>query len=240
MYAPTLGNQNRISPWDRPYEVAAKPSATAETELVRLLRAGDEATFRELIECYGPRIYRMAYGILRNREDAEDIAQGVFAKVYFSIKSFQARSSLYTWISRIAINECYDYLRRKRPIYASDSADDTLSARMQNVADRQPGADLAFMRRDFINKLLAHASEEERHLLIWKEVEGFSLLELSEMTGLREAAIKVKLFRARQKLARAAAQSSDSGLLARASVAPPSSAGSASQWAGVSADRHNV
>ncbi len=184
----------------------------------RRLRAGDETTFRELIERYGPKIYRVAYGILRNRDDADDIAQEVFARVYFSIKSFQARSSLYTWISRIAINECYGYLRKKRPIYESDSADGILSTRVQNIADRQPRADLAVMQRDFINKLLTQVSEDDRLLLVWKEVEGFSLAELSGMTGLGENAIKVKLFRARQKLVRAAAQSSGRGLWVRASA----------------------
>ncbi len=218
MYAPTFADPNRVSLCVRPCEAPLKQPNTAEAELVRRLRAGDETTFRELIERYGPKIYRVAYGILRNRDDADDIAQEVFARVYFSIKSFQARSSLYTWISRIAINECYGYLRKKRPIYESDSADGILSTRVQNIADRQPRADLAVMQRDFINKLLTQVSEDDRLLLVWKEVEGFSLAELSGMTGLGENAIKVKLFRARQKLVRAAAQSSGRGLWVRASA----------------------
>jgi RNA polymerase sigma-70 factor (ECF subfamily) len=155
---------------------------------------------------------------LRNRDDAEDIAQEVFTKVYFSINRFEARSSLYSWVSRIAINECYTYLRKKRPIYESDSADGALSLIMQSIADRQPGADLVVMQRDFINKLLTQVPEDERVLLVWKEVEGFSLEELSEMTGINENTLKVKLFRARQRLAQAAAKSSDRWLLARTSL----------------------
>jgi RNA polymerase sigma-70 factor (ECF subfamily) len=152
---------------------------------------------------------------LRNRDDAEDIAQEVFAKVYLSINKFEARSSLYSWVSRIAINECYSYLRKKRPIYESDSVDGTLSAMMHNIADRQPGADLVVIQRDFINKLLTEISEDDRVILVWREVEGLSLAELSEMTGLNENALKVKLFRARQRLARAATKSRDRWLLAR-------------------------
>jgi RNA polymerase sigma-70 factor, ECF subfamily len=208
MYAPTFEDRNRIRLCLRSCEVPVKQPITDEAKLVQQLRTGDETAFRELIGRYGPRIYRVAYGILRNPDDADDIAQEVFAKVYFSIKSFEGRSSLYTWISRIAINECYGYLRKKQPIYESDSADGTLSIRMQNIADRQPRADLAVMQRDFINKLLTQVSEDERLLLIWKEVEGFSLAEISEMTGLAENTIKVRLFRSRQKLVRAAAQSS--------------------------------
>jgi RNA polymerase sigma-70 factor (ECF subfamily) len=89
---------------------------------------------------------------------------------------------------------------------------------MQNVSDRQPGADLAVMQKDFINKLLTQISEEDRALLVLKEVEGFSLAELSEMTGSNENSIKVKLFRARQRLARAATKSRDQWLLARTSL----------------------
>jgi RNA polymerase sigma-70 factor (ECF subfamily) len=191
--------------------VPVEQPVTAEAELVRRLCAGDETAFRELIERYGPKIYRIAYGILRNRDDADDIAQEVFAKVYFSIQRFEERSSLSTWISRIAINECYGYLRKKQPIYESNSADGSLSLHMQNVADPQSRADLGFMQRDFINKLLTQVSEEERLLIIWKEVDGLSLAELSEMTGQRVNTIKAKLFSARQKLFRAA-HSSGRGL----------------------------
>ena len=77
-----------MGPCVNPCEVPVKQPDTAEAELVRLLQAGNEATFREFIDRYGPRIYRLAYGILRNRDDAEDVAQEVFAKVYFSINGF--------------------------------------------------------------------------------------------------------------------------------------------------------
>ena len=218
MYAATIENPKPVDLCVNPCEVPVNQPDTAEAELVRLLQAGNEATFREFIDRYGPRIYRLAYGILRNRDDAEDVAQEVFAKVYFSINGFQACSSLYSWVSRIAINECYTYLRKKRPIYESDFPDGTLSTITQSIADRQPRADLVAMQRDFINKLLTQVSEDERLMLIWKEVEGFSLAELSEMTGLCENMIKVRLFRARQKLVRAASQSSGGGLWPRTSA----------------------
>jgi RNA polymerase sigma-70 factor (ECF subfamily) len=218
MYAATIENPNPVGLCVSPSAVPVKQSDTAEAELVRLLQAGNETSLRKFIDQYGPRVYRIAYGILRSREDAEDVAQEVFAKVYFSINGFQARSSLFSWVSRIAINECYTYLRKKRPIYESESADGRLSTIMQNIAGQQPGADLVVMQRDFINKLLAEIPEDERVLLVWKEVEGLSLEELSEMTGLNENTLKVKLFRARQRLVRAAAKSRDRWLLARTSL----------------------
>jgi RNA polymerase sigma-70 factor (ECF subfamily) len=73
------------------------------------------------------------------------------------------------------------------------------------IADGYPTPDRAAMKRNLINRLLARIPEDYRLLLIWKEVEGFSITELSQMTGLNEATIKVRLFRARQKLVHAAA-----------------------------------
>src|SRR5579862_2917644 len=101
MYAATTENPDRVGLCVRPCEVPVKQPDTAEAELVRLLQAGNETTFRKFMDRYAPRIYRLAYGILRNRDDAEDIAQEVFVKVYLSINKFEARSSLYSWISRI-------------------------------------------------------------------------------------------------------------------------------------------
>jgi RNA polymerase sigma-70 factor (ECF subfamily) len=208
MYAATLESPNPARLCVEPLQQPVKQPATVEAELIQRLKAGDERTFREIVERFGPKIYRVAYAILRNHEDADDIAQEVFAKVYFSIKTFEARSSLYTWISRIAVNECYGYLRkrRSRPACESDFPDGTFSMRMQMMPDQEPTADHALTQRDFVNKLLARIPEDERTLLIWKEVEGFSVSELSQMTGLRENTIKVRLFRARHRLVRAAAQ----------------------------------
>ena len=190
-----------------PCEPLAKRRDTPEVELVSRLKAGDEVAFCELVERYQSKIQSVIYGILRNRQDADEIAQEVFAKVYFSIKGFDARSSLYTWIYRIAVNECYGFLRKKRLklVYDGDSADHTLSMRVQRITDGHPTPDRAAMQRDLINRLLERIPEDDRLMLIGKEVEGFSITELSQMTGVKEATIKVRLFRARQKLVHAAA-----------------------------------
>ncbi len=100
---------------------------TEEAALVRRVQAHDELAFREIVERYQAKIFSIIYGILRNHNDAEDIAQQVFAKVYFSIRSFDFRSSLLTWIYKITVNECYDYLRKKRVrklVYESDFSEE--------------------------------------------------------------------------------------------------------------------
>jgi RNA polymerase sigma-70 factor (ECF subfamily) len=182
---------------------------TEEAALVRRIQAQDELAFREIVERYQAKVFSIIYGILRNRNDAEDIAQQVFAKIYFSIKNFDFRSSLLTWIYKITVNECYDYLRKKRVrklVYESDfSAEE--SQRMENTepaTDQAPAVDQRLAQHDLILKLLSKISAEDRSLILLKEVEGHSVEELSQMTGMNENTIKVKLFRARQKLVKAA------------------------------------
>jgi RNA polymerase sigma-70 factor (ECF subfamily) len=180
-----------------------------EAALVRRVQARDEMAFREIVERYQTKVFSIIYGILRNHNDAEDISQQVFAKVYFSIKNFDSRSSLLTWIYKITVNECYDYLRKKRVrklVYESDFSEDD-AQRMEAsepAVDQAAPVDKQLAQRDLVVKLLAKVSEEDRSLILLKEVEGHSVEELASMTGLNENTIKVKLFRARQKLVKAA------------------------------------
>ncbi|MBK9168079.1 MAG: sigma-70 family RNA polymerase sigma factor [Bryobacterales bacterium] len=182
---------------------------TQEGALVQRAQQGEEAAFREIVERYQSKVFSIIHGIVRHRNDLEDIAQQVFAKIYFSIGKFDFRSSLITWIYKITVNECYDYLRKKKVrklVYESDMSEDEVR-RVENTepsVSLAPQADADLARRDYLGKLLAKVSEEERMLLMMKEVEGHSVEELAEMTGLNENTVKVKLFRARQKLLKAA------------------------------------
>jgi RNA polymerase sigma-70 factor, ECF subfamily len=194
-------------------KVAAKTRVdyenTPEGSLVRRAQAGDESAFREIVERYQSKVFSIIHGIVRQRNDVEDIAQQVFAKVYLSLKSFDFRSSLITWIYKITVNECFDYLRKRKVrklVYESDLSEDEVR-RVENTEpsiDRQTPADTTLAQRDYVVKLLTRVSEEERMLLMMKEVEGYSVEELAERTGMNENTIKVKLFRARQKLVKAA------------------------------------
>jgi RNA polymerase sigma-70 factor (ECF subfamily) len=180
-----------------------------EAVLVRRVQAKDEIAFKEIVERYQSKVFSIIYGILRNHNDAEDIAQQVFAKIYFSIGNFDFRSSLLTWIYKITVNECYDYLRKKRVrklIYESDfSEEDSLQMEnSQSAQDHTVAVDKTLERRDLLLKMLSKVSEEDRMLILLKEVEGHSVEELAEMTGMNENTIKVKLFRTRQKLVKAA------------------------------------
>ena len=91
-----------------------------EQDLVRRVKAGDEPAFRELVELYQSKILGVIHGIVRNPLDVEEIAQDVFAKVYFAIQRFDGRSSLFTWIYRIAVNQARNRHRFWRRRHRAD------------------------------------------------------------------------------------------------------------------------
>src|SRR6201995_2596039 len=108
---------------------AARKAATPvdDRELVRRAQAEDQSAFEELVRRHQHRVVAVAGGILRQREDVEDIAQQVFVKAYFSLKRFDQRAAFSTWLYKITVNECWDLLRKKkvRPLlYESDLSEE--------------------------------------------------------------------------------------------------------------------
>src|SRR6266699_5205594 len=124
----------KLEPLDRPPAVtaitgrASRPAKAADDrELVRWAQAEDKEAFEELIRRHQHRVFAVAGGILRRREDVEDIAQQVFIKAYYSLKRFDHRAAFSTWLYKITVNECWDLLRKKkaRPlVYESDFNDE--------------------------------------------------------------------------------------------------------------------
>ena len=181
---------------------------TPEGALVRRAQAGDQAAFQEIVERYQSKVFSIIHGIVRQRNDVEDIAQQVFTKIYFSMRNFDFRSSLITWVYKITVNECFDYLRKKKVrklVYESDMSEDEVRRveNSENGSGRGVRTDTTLARRDYVVKLLEKVSGEERDLLMLKEVEGYSVEEMASRLKMNENTIKVKLFRARQKLVKA-------------------------------------
>jgi len=202
MHALILETEDFLSCPLKPRRIAAGVGKPGDTALVRHIRAGDQTAFRELVEQCQSKVFRVIYRILHNRDDAEDLAQEVFTKVYFSIGTFDGRSSVLTWICRIAVNECYSWLRKRRAEFVCDE-DSTSGSISLQAADVRTAAERALIQRDLVNKALARIPEDDRFLLLWREVEGLSVTQLTEMIGSNENTVKVKLFRARRRLARA-------------------------------------
>ena len=174
-----------------------------EQELVRNCQSGDPEAFRLLVERYQNRVFSIAHTLVRSRQDVEDIAQQVFTKIYLRIGSFDSRAALITWIYRITINECYNLLRKNKPSRWLRACEMTESEahQMDSTPAAEPGPERRAEMSEMVAYLLGRVSPEDRLLLYLKEVEGYSIQDLSAMMDTNENTIKVKLFRARQRLA---------------------------------------
>jgi RNA polymerase sigma-70 factor, ECF subfamily len=181
----------------------------AERELVRRAQAGEMAAYEELVRIHQPRVLAVVGGILRRREDAEDVSQQAFAKAYFSLKRFDQRSAFGTWLYKIAVNECWDYLRKKkvrRLVYESDLSEEQLR-QVESATDAagsnghpHENAERQAEHRQTVEQLLGQLDEKDRLMLVMKEVEGFSVEEIGEVLGFNVNTVKVRLFRARGRL----------------------------------------
>jgi RNA polymerase sigma-70 factor, ECF subfamily len=173
-----------------------------ERELVRLAQNGTEAAFEELVRRHQQRVFAVVARILHRREDVEEIAQQVFLKAFVSIRRFDMRSAFSTWLYKIAVNECWDSLRKKkvRPlVYEADLSEDQVQ-RLDSYASagRNPaGPDEQAQARELVELLLSSLSEEDRRILLLKEVEGLSVQEIAEIFDLNVNTVKVRMFRAR-------------------------------------------
>ena len=185
---------------------AGKASGTADDrELVRRAQGEDQEAFEELVRRHQHRVFAVAGGILRRREDAEDIAQQVFVKAYFSLKRFDQRAAFSTWLYKITVNECWDLLRKKkvRPlVYESDLSEE--QARQFGAADErqtaEPDISEKLEARQQVELLLAGLDARDRMMLVLKEVEGFAVEEIAEILDLNANTVKVRLFRARRRI----------------------------------------
>src|SRR6202522_875056 len=185
--------------------VARSEKADKEKALVRRAQAGEEAAFEELIRHHQQRVFGLVNGILRRRDDVEDVVQQVFLKVFVSLKRFDLRAAFSTWLYKITVNECWDYLRKKkvRPlVYETDLSEEQVS-RLDGVvsAERPPESPARRAEtKDILDQLLNELPERDRELLMLKEIEGFSVQELAEMLDLNVNTVKVRLFRVRARL----------------------------------------
>jgi RNA polymerase sigma-70 factor (ECF subfamily) len=188
-----------------------EPLTPADTEklLVQRAQQGDVSAYEELVRIHQRRVLGVIGGILRGSEDVEDVAQQALAKAYFSIRRFDMRSAFGTWLYKIAVNECWDYLRKKkvrRLVYEADLSEEQLrkldSAPEHSFGASQHREDAGrrVEQRQLIERLLGQLEEKDQMMLVMKEVEGFSVEEIGEVLSLNVNTVKVRLFRARSRL----------------------------------------
>lgn len=181
-------------------------SNSHNADLVTRLQAGDQAAYAQLVEEHAGKIYRLALRLMGNEADAEDVLQETFLSAFKSIDRFEARSSLSTWLYRIASNAALMRLRRKEPEQVS--VDEPFERDDGELVPRQlfdfcclPEEDLL---RDEARAELNHAIEELppslRSVFVLRDIEGLSTEETAEALDLSVSAVKSRLMRARLKL----------------------------------------
>lgn len=179
---------------------------TSEAFSLEALRAGDRAEFARLVETYSAAIYRLALKMLENTQDAEDILQETFIKAFRHLKTFDGRSSLSTWLYRIATNEALMALRRRKVNLVSlDEPDETLEQEQEplQVMDWccMPEQELMSAEaRRYLDRAIDELSLNLRIVFLLRDIEGLSTQEVEQVLGLSETAVKTRLSRARLRL----------------------------------------
>jgi len=178
-----------------------------EFELIERARSGDESAFNQVLQAYRKRILGTIARLIGKPEDVEDVGQEVFLRLYYSLDQLRTPEVFEPWLYRLTVNAAYDYLRRQRRRHESRMSD--LSEQQVMMADASAGGkrsneDARRTRiREQVQSLLDKVSTEDRVLLMLKEVEGLSLKELEKIYKINENALKVRLFRARQRVLKA-------------------------------------
>jgi RNA polymerase sigma-70 factor (ECF subfamily) len=178
-----------------------------EPELVEKARRGDPAAFNQIVLAYRKRILGTISRLIGRPEDVEDVGQEVFVRLYYSLDQLRTPEVFEPWLYRLTVNAAYDYLRRSKRRSESRMADlsDQQVTRADSLAGGKQDAEQQEKSRirEFMDALFRHVSEEDRLLLTLKEVEGLSLKELEKVYNVSENVLKVRLFRARQRVLKA-------------------------------------
>ena len=175
-----------------------------EFELVQKALDGDDRAFRTLVERHQRRVYALAFGLVRDREEAWDIAQEAFVKAYRNLGRFQGKSAFYTWLYRITYNRSMDALRSRarRDLVQIDGNRATEAAAAEEApASSHPAKQAA--RRELagaINTAMNQLSDKHRAIIVLREIEGLSYQEMSEVLKISKGTVMSRLFHARRNL----------------------------------------
>jgi len=188
---------------------ASAESHARDHELVAAFKAGDQAAFEELWLKYEQRVYNHCLRMVGDEEESHDLTQDVGIKVIRNIKNYEHTYAFYTWLYRITVNCCIDFLRKKRrhaqevsltPNSEDESAD---QVREHTIPDETFVPDKTLLNRELsevMNAAIAQLSEKLRAIIVLKEVDGFSYEEIADILECSRGTVKSRLFRARERL----------------------------------------
>jgi RNA polymerase sigma-70 factor, ECF subfamily len=181
--------------------------STDEDELIQHSRGGDDDSFETLVRRHSPRVFSIIGSFFRRRDMIEDIAQEVFAKAYFSLGTFTLGRSFEAWVAKIAVNACYDHLRAQRRRieqqlpHETQQEDEWFELQMLEVArDRHASSERQRDAAEIAERLLSKLDPEDRLVVVLIDRDGYSVKEVSDLTGWGQSKVKVRAFRARRVL----------------------------------------
>jgi RNA polymerase sigma-70 factor, ECF subfamily len=180
-------------------------AARDERDMILAICSGEKALFHELIRPYERMAYRMALSVLGNEADAEDATQEACTNAYLKLCSFRMESEFSTWLISIVLNQARSLLRRKKRIF-TESLDASIAdglARSCDIPDNRSHPLDCLLRRELharVHEALSNLPTTYRNVFRLRDMEGFSTRESAYLLGISEAAIKVRLHRARRLL----------------------------------------
>ena len=178
-------------------------------ELIERFLKGEEAGFNQLVLNYQNRVYGLCYRIMGSLEEAEEIAQEVFITVYNSLSEFRGDSRFSTWLYRITVNHCKNRLKYlgRRGYFQSDSLDQGLETEDGEFSRQMESEDFSPLERleqkeveRLVQGKIMELDEEQRAMILLRDLEGLSYQEISEILGLKEGTVKSRIHRARLEL----------------------------------------
>ena len=169
-------------------------------ELIHKAQAGDAESFHNIVAIYDSRIMTLSLQIAQNKEDAEDIYQETFIKVYKNISKFRFESDIYTWIYRIAINTAYNYKRKHSKITTVEPKEDSGFDFLDWVYDPQSNEENREELILAINQSLLTLSHQQRTVFILKHLQQLKIKDIANILDLSDGTVKKYLFRAMEKL----------------------------------------
>jgi RNA polymerase sigma-70 factor (ECF subfamily) len=191
-------------------EASKAESREEDAKLVERCRRGDRQAFRSLVERYQRKVYTLALGFVRDPDQAYDISQEAFLKVFRHLDSFQGASSFYTWVYRITVNLCIDLRRKKshgtgQAEFDERIAHEEVGSPADQLSPQRLGFDpaRALHNAELRKKLLAaleQLSEQHRTVLLLREVDGLSYKEIADVMECPEGTVMSRLFHARRQM----------------------------------------
>jgi RNA polymerase sigma-70 factor, ECF subfamily len=176
-----------------------------EEKLVKKIKKGDRDAFAQLVELYKDKIYQLAYRMVGNKQEAEDIAQEAFLRVFANIDQYDPGYKFSTWIYRIATNLSIDHLRKRKQVYSIDRQGDGTDDIdwHERIADQAPNPEEQLVKGELqeqVQQALSNLTPKYRSIMILRYIEDLSLQEISEVVKLPVTTIKTRIHRGREAL----------------------------------------